>query len=983
MFALSMKNKVKYVGILSFLPLLLTAQSGNLKTLQREADRYFKDGEYAKALESYLQINDNPNVVVGDEDKTTYNIGFCYYNLPAEKQKSIPYFQKYLENNQELFEAYYFLGKMHHESGSFDLAIENYNQFKINLLKDTLAPKEVNENLTEIINRDIESCNYAKSFVRTPREVIIENLGENINTSYQEYAPVISPDESTLIFTSRRPGGYKKNKSDDGDYYEDIYKTHVLEGSLFKSSEDKIKAGYVPTISDFNFSEAKLMNENINSEWHEGAVQFSYDAKKLFIYRNSQVWVSEKHDTTWQKLRVLKEIDGATDKNAFEPSVSISQEGDIIYISSDRKGGYGGLDIYESRKQRDGTWSKAVNLGSTINTPYDEDAPYIDPNGRTLYFSSKGHSSMGGFDVFKSVYNDEGKWGAPENMGFPINSPGDDIFFMMTPKYNRAYYSSNKQGGYGQMDIYRITFADERPPLAEIKGLILHGDSMSPARSKIITYDLEYNEEISQHYSDSLTGRYHLVFGYGKDYKVKIETPGFVVYEKVFSIPKQVHYYHYYQEIHHVYIKDKLGNVIGQQVTLHTAKIEPQKKAKEDPVVVSENKIAKLLQTSDADFSGIKIQQLLRDSTVSIDIDSVGKFKYIDSENYRFQLSKKISDAYLALYDEKGDSINGSVIDKDSLTFSFTDGQTENALVISDVNPNTMLSADVVAENENVTVESTDILFFVSEDSLVSILEEDTSLAIVLPENASLAFFEAENTPENRQNPDSYKKKSKIVEQVSLNQDADSLYGIDTLDVKIKEEYNHDLVEKFNNDTTSKFTFLDSTKSKQKTYNIRDILVKKTQKKSDSLVFDSLKGKLNIIDTNTSEAFIDSVTTKKDTLDIQKLVVLFGYDNTKLSDSEKEVIGKIVDYMKRNKVANIEIIGHTDNKGEDAYNLRLSTKRAAVVKKYFVSQGITSTRIKTKGVGESEPIAPNVFVDGSDNEEGRKLNRRVEFKISQ
>ena len=198
---------------------------------------------------------------------------------------------------------------------------------------------------------------------------------------------------------------------------------------------------------------------------------------------------------------------------------------------------------------------------------------------------------------------------------------------------------------------------------------------------------------------------------------MKIETPGFVVYEKVFSIPKQVHYYHYYQEIHHVYIKDKLGNVIGQQVTLHTAKIEPQKKAKEDPVVVSENKIAKLLQTSDADFSGIKIQQLLRDSTVSIDIDSVGKFKYIDSENYRFQLSKKISDAYLALYDEKGDSINGSVIDKDSLTFSFTDGQTENALVISDVNPNTMLSEDVVAENENVTVESTDRLFFVSEDS--------------------------------------------------------------------------------------------------------------------------------------------------------------------------------------------------------------------------------------------------------------------------
>jgi hypothetical protein len=254
----------------------------------------------------------------------------------------------------------------------------------------------------------------------------------------------------------------------------------------------------------------------------------------------------------------------------YEPSVSINANEDIIYFASERSGGYGGLDLYRTIK-KNGVWQAAENLGPTINTEYDEDSPYIDPNNSTLYFSSKGHSSMGGYDIFKTYLIDS-TWTYPMNMGFPLNSNSDDIFFAMTEKYNRGYFSSDRSGGKGKMDIYRISFASEREQLAEIRGKVKKGDKLIAAKSKLTVIDKLDDTAIAEYYSDSLTGDYHILLDHNNKYLVKVETEGFREYKRTFTIPEQEDYYSFYQEVHHVHLKDKNGNIIGHIVNIYGLK---------------------------------------------------------------------------------------------------------------------------------------------------------------------------------------------------------------------------------------------------------------------------------------------------------------------------------------------------------------------------------------------------------------------------
>ena len=207
-------------------------------------------------------------------------------------------------------------------------------------------------------------------------------------------------------------------------------------------------------------------------------------------------------------------------------------------------------------------------------------------------------------------------------MGAPINSAKDDIFYMMTPRYNRAYYSSAKPGGYGGMDIYRLTFANERNQLAEVKGLVLEGEKLVPAFSKITIIDNEYDTEISTHYSDSLSGDYLLLLEHGKTYTMRVQTKGFVPYLKKFIIPSQVYYYQFYQEVHHVHIKDKHGNIIGQKVTMHNAMFDIDKLVSPllRPDMVPQKEILQLKANNLLDSYGDYMEEMPivnTDSTVS------------------------------------------------------------------------------------------------------------------------------------------------------------------------------------------------------------------------------------------------------------------------------------------------------------------------------------------------------------------------------
>lgn len=410
----------------------------------------------------------------------------------------------------------------------------------------------------------------------------------------------------------------------------------------------------------------------MNSKGHDGAIQLNATEDSLYIYRDFDVWIADISDSLSDSS---PEDVNFVNSSSYEPSVYQSYDGETIYISSERTGGFGGLDLYESHKLPDGSWSVPSNLGPKINTEYDEDAPYIDPDGHTLYFASKGHSSMGGYDIFKTIKDPVNDWTDIENMGYPVNTPGDDIYYVMTPKYNRAYYSSNNLKGYGDMDIYRLTFADERHPMAELKGLVLEDEDYKPAKSKITMLN-EDKSILSSFISDSTTGKYLVLLGHGKEYDMLVETEGFLPYQKVFSIPEQKEYYQLYQEIHHIYIKDAEGNIIGQQIVVFNSFDEnPSNDTTtvlyDDRTLNELERIKALREGNQVDvFSDVKFYISQDSLTAILQLDSTLKYTFPSNTTFSFLGKTESNKDNLDEYVEVSPSFAFEIIDRKNISLN-------------------------------------------------------------------------------------------------------------------------------------------------------------------------------------------------------------------------------------------------------------------------------------------------------------------------
>jgi outer membrane protein OmpA-like peptidoglycan-associated protein/tetratricopeptide (TPR) repeat protein len=798
------------------------AQGNNPENLLRKANRYFDKKDFNAAIPLYLEIEKSIYLPFIEQEELLYRIAYSYYSTEFDKDKSIPYFLKYFSVADTVYEPHYFLGQVYQLSNCNDEALEQYLILKRLVEADKSSSKETIEGVLKLLNRQIACCNYGKFLIEHPIKAISQNLGDTINTTHSEYAPVINSLEEKLVFTRRSPETTGGKISPDGNYFEDIYACEILEGRLMHKFDydSSLTTGYQNMISNYKFSSPYNMGPNINSNAHEGGVTFSYDSKKLFIYKNQQIWVSEFENGIWQPAHEIEGLAGVVNKNSFEPSISLSLDENEIYIACDQPGGYGGLDLYKSVKVN-GVWSPAANLGPRINTAEDEDSPYIDPNGKRLYFSSRGHSSMGGFDIFRSEFDGK-EWSAPSNLGFPVNSAGDDIFFIMPLKYNRGYYSSNKTGGKGKMDLYRVTFADERPSFAEIRGLVLKGDKFVPTYSSISLLDPLTKESLTSHESDSTSGHYLLMVSHGTKNLMKVETPGFSPVIREFTIPPRVDFFQFYQEIHHIYIRDKFGNVIGQMISLFT----------------TEN-------------SG-RLLDSLRESD--------GK---LGEKFMRFLLSYNVKDS----------------------TYK-----------------NLML----------------DVKFYYSEDSIAKLSRTDSLIPRKFPPGTDISFAGKGKYTSGK-------------------------------DGALPVEY---------------------TKAKSFTVNKENnFIVLTSDLSSDSLA--------QILKKDPEVKVVEGVSSEK----ITRVVVLFEYDKAVLSKEFYDKIDVVVDFMKKNTNFYFEISGHTDSKGNDDYNYKLSVARAEAVKRFMQSRGISSERLTIVGKGEKSPISYNENPDGSDNPQGRKENRRIEFKV--
>ena len=281
------------------------------------------------------------------------------------------------------------------------------------------------------------------------------------------------------------------------------------------------------------------IGSNINTPGHEAAISLSYDGLQLFIYKDDDddgnIYVSNFIDYQWT---TPVKLNSNINTKYWETHASLSPDGNTLYFTSNRPGGFGGRDIYKSNKNSKGDWGPAINLGPTINTPYDEESPFIMSDGKTLYFSSEGHESMGGFDIFVSTVSADGFWSTPINVGYPINTTENDVFFVPTSDKKHAYYSSANDQGFGDQDIYMITIVHDKDDFAVLKGIVTDPQTYKPIEAKVEVSDKSRNEVVANTMSNKTTGEYAITLPTDKDYSVKIQADNYKPYTTDIKIGK-------------------------------------------------------------------------------------------------------------------------------------------------------------------------------------------------------------------------------------------------------------------------------------------------------------------------------------------------------------------------------------------------------------------------------------------------------------
>ncbi|MGB0881480.1 MAG: tetratricopeptide repeat protein [Vicingaceae bacterium] len=399
------------------------------------AEELYIDLEYQKALPLYEELKAS----YPEEDYISYRLGMCYLEREDSYQKAVETLKPVAEKFPESADIKFYLGKAYHLNYQFDEAIKELNEY---------LGQKIIKSQRPITERLIQNCENAKKLVENPIEVDIANIGAPINSDASEYVPVVSSDEKVMIFT------YMGEKSKRG--MEDVFRTEKKKDGTWKTP--------------------KPLGDNINGIDHDASIAISPDGQKLFVYRDDpkkkgEIYYSELKGKRWDTPKPLL---GDVNSNHWEGSCSLSADGKTLYFTSDKPEGFGGRDIYKATLINDSIWGNVENLGATINTPYNDDAPFFHPDGRTLVFSSEGHNSMGGYDVFHTRLKDDGTWKAPENIGHPINSPDRDTYYVLSADGKTGYFSSGRAGGQGKQDIYTVVpgLVGYKPAVAMVSGMV-------------------------------------------------------------------------------------------------------------------------------------------------------------------------------------------------------------------------------------------------------------------------------------------------------------------------------------------------------------------------------------------------------------------------------------------------------------------------------------------------------------------------------
>ncbi len=490
------------------------------------AQQSFYAGDYQKALNIYK------DVLVGKPNDANVmgRISECHYMLKqykdaqemGEKAKSVD--GKAYENTTLI------LGKIYHKDEKLDEALLEYNFFK-SIVGSGAKAKESD------IDMLIVQIATAKSLIANPADAKVENMGDNINSEFDDKAPMITADGKTLIFTSRRPGKSSAlDKEGDNGYFEDIY----------ISRWDTLKKMW---------SDAELIPGSINTETHDACTSISPDGKQIYLYKNELEGESRGGDIYVSKVSTSgkwgspKAMGKPVNTTFWEGGGCLSPDGKSFYFVSERTGGLGHGDIYVLKKKTRSEWEKApVNIGPEVNTSEDEGGLFLAPDGKTLFFTSKGHNSMGGYDIFKTVL-ENGKWTKPVNLGYPINTVNNDLCFSISVDAQTGYFTSDRKGGFGDRDIYKVDLSNytvlekdmaakkdpNAPVMAILKGDVFDATKGSGMEAEIVIYD-EAGTKVGSTTSSDGSGEYFITLLANHSYQIKIEVKGYKPIEEKVEI---------------------------------------------------------------------------------------------------------------------------------------------------------------------------------------------------------------------------------------------------------------------------------------------------------------------------------------------------------------------------------------------------------------------------------------------------------------
>lgn len=512
---------IRVVLFILLCPIVLFAQN-NTDAINKKANQLFKEKKFKSALILLKQIDSS---LVNNQD-IKYKIAQCNLNI-GYKAKSLNQLQSLIPQIASLPQDFELnLGKAYHNNYRFDEAILHFNKFKTLLQAD---PKKNKKALIDI-DRKLEISTNAKEIYANPIKVNISSVGEFINSAYPEYTPIVTPDETKLYFTSRRPEniGGEKDASDD-DYFEDIY---------------------VSEKSEIGWGVPKNIGNHINTKNHDAIVSINSDGQTMIIYKhvhdelhdefNGNIFYSQLQGMSWSSPVAF---DNNINSKYWEPSGSLDADEQVLFFSSDMPGGLGGTDIYVSMRQTDGSWGKPKNLGSNINTPYNDDAPHLMPDGKTLYFSSEGHKGLGGHDIFVTISDAGGNWNSPRNLGYPINSTDDDVYASWSADGKRIYYSAyNEKNGKGSFDIFVADLNEKPENVVVFKGKVVDKNNQLPIEVKITTTDLLSDKIQSVHHSNAVTGEFLIIVPESKNFKITLEKKGYLFQSFNLHVPENKSY---------------------------------------------------------------------------------------------------------------------------------------------------------------------------------------------------------------------------------------------------------------------------------------------------------------------------------------------------------------------------------------------------------------------------------------------------------